>query len=576
MSTGKTALQKTARFLLNWWHYLVVAVAGVTIRSIVPMDIVWGSGHDSQLQVVLARNIADGYWLGSELVPEMWVGSQWNLALAKGIGYPLFLVGANATGLTPVIVAYLLYLVGAFIVTRSVGEWFGRHWAFGTFVVLTFSPAVFGGEFSRVYRNHLIAALALLALGLSLVLARRLNASRNADWDRRMLGRGFFLQVAALGICFGSLWVTRLDVHWIALTCAIPLCVAGWSVVRRITTIMGMFLPFVATLLTAAVVIPLTVATMNGIQYGIFATDDYGSGPIAETQLLLSKIEAPAVHPLVHVSAEQRTKAYEVSPTLARIATQLEDPESPWKSNPVSAQNAFKEAAGWFPWELRDAPVRAGLVSTLGELHDFFDSAEAELRAACESGALQCTAPGEFAPGVRFITEVDRQAFIDQFWIAMRVHSRGAGAPNFFNLTPLGIPELDQLWTEVVNGVDTASSPRQVTWPAQFFARVSEFLVVGLLAIIASSGVALAVGRRRPRWSLVLVGIGAIAGMLVNAFIVTWFSLEIGVGVENNVGYLFAAQSFLYVGLIVLAAALLQPLLSRTQSVGSPDVPESA
>jgi len=127
-----------------------------------------------------------------------------------------------------------------------------------------------------------------------------------------------------------------------------------------------------------------------------------------------------------------------------------------------------------------------------------------------------------------------------------------------------------------VNGVDTASSPRQVTWPAQFFARVSEFLVVGLLAIIASSGVALAVGRRRPRWSLVLVGIGAIAGMLVNAFIVTWFSLEIGVRVENNVGHLFAAQSFLYVGLIVLAAALLQPLLSRTQSVGSPDVPESA
>jgi hypothetical protein len=576
MSTSETALQRAKKFLVNWWHYVAVAVAGIILRSMVPMDIVWGSGHDSQLQVVLARNIADGYWLGSELVPEMWVGSQWNLALAKGVGYPLFLVGANVTGLTPVIVAYLMYLIGAFVVARSMAAWFGTYWGFGTFVVLTFSPAVFGGEFSRVYRNHLIAALALLALGLSLTLARRLAASRHADWDRRVLGRGFFLQVAALGICFGSLWVTRLDVHWIALACATPLCVAGWSLLRRIRTVVGTLLPFGATLLISAMVIPLTVATMNGVQYGIFATDDYGSGPIAETQLLLSKIEAPAVHPLVHVSAEQRAKAYDISPTLARIATQLEDPESPWKSNPVSAELAIKEAAGWFPWELRDAPVRAGLVSTLGELHDFFDDAEAELRAACESAALQCTAPGEFAPGVRFITEVDRRSFIDQFWIAMRVHSRGAGAPNFFNLSPLGIPELDRLWTDVVNGVDTVASPRQMTWPARFFARMSEFLVVGLLAVIGSACVALAIGRRRPRWPLVLVGIGAIVGTLVNAFIVTWFSLEIGVGVENNAGYLFAAQSFLYVGLIVLAAALLQPFLSRTQGVGSPDVPESA
>jgi hypothetical protein len=565
-----------SRFVREWWAYLLIAAAGIVLRVMVPMDIVWGSGHDSQLQVVLARNIANGYWLGGELVADMWIGSQWNLALAKGVGYPLFLVVVKPTGLNPVLAAFLVYLLGAFLVARAVRGWFSNAWGVVMFAALVFSPALYGGEFSRVYRNNLIAALALVALGLSFHLARRLDRARVRVAAGHALGRGDLLLSALLGLCFGLLWITRLDVHWIALGCGAALAVSGWPLLRRVSSTLRIVVPLLAILLASAIVVPLTVSLVNRAQYGIMAADDYGSGPIAETQLLLSRIDAESVHPLVHVNAEQRRKAYAVSPTLARIAGQLEDPASNWKKFPTEVQGTNGESASWFSWELRDAPVRAGLVYTLADLHRFFSAAESELVAACESGRLSCNQRGEFAPGVRFITDVDARQLREQYLLALRVHSRGAGAPNFFNLTPLGIPELDELWTTVVNGVDTKAAPRQMTSPARLFARISVVFVMSVLAAMVLAAVALVARRIRPDWGRCFVGLGCVAGTIVNALIVTWFSIEIGVTTDNNAGYLFAAQSFLYAGLVILLAALAQPLLRGDQRFRRPDVEESS
>lgn len=571
-----TGLSEIAvRAFEKWWAYGLVAALGIVLRAIVPMDIVWGSGHDSQLQLVLARNIANGFWLGGELVPEMWVGSQWNLALAKGVGYPLFLVVVQPTGLNPVLSAYLLYLVGALLVARSFTVWFPKWWSIAVFTVLTFSPAMFGGDFSKVYRNNLIAALALLALGLATFLAQLLKIARLHP-SQRALGYRCYVQAALLGLCFGALWITRLDVYWIAIACVVAIASVGWSAVCHRSSRLRLVLPSVAIIIGTALVIPLAVMMTNQVQYGIRAVDDFGSGPIAETQILLSKIEAAPVHPLVHVSAEQRRKAAAVSPTMARIAVQLEDPNSNWKLIPtIIEQGVTGESAGWFAWELRDAPVRAGLVSTLTELHNFFGKIEAELRQACESGELQCTAPGEFAPGVRFVTQVDRRQLLEQFISSLRIHSRGAGAPSFFNITPLGIPDLDRLWTDVVNGVDTTASPRQVQGPARLFTRVSQVLTIAVSVAIVLAFAVLAIQRKRPLWTALVFGCGCLTGVLVNAFIVTWFSIEIGVSTENNAAYLFAAQSFFYVGLLVVLAAVSQPLLSRAQSLRSSDIPET-
>lgn len=576
MRTDALPRRDWLRLLREWWTYLLIAVPGIVLRVMVPMDIVWGSGHDAQLQVVLARNILNGHWLGGELVADMWIGSQWNLALAKGVGYPLFLVVVKPTGLSPVLAAFLVYLLGAFLVARAVRGWFANAWGLITFAVLVFSPALYGGEFSRVYRNNLTAGLALVALGLSLTLARRIERTRIRVAGVQALRRGDVVLAVLLGLCFGLLWITRLDVHWIALACGTALAVSGWPLLRRVSSVLRVGAPLLTVLVASAIVVPLVVSLVNRAQYGIMAADDYGSGPIAETQLLLSRIDAEPVHPLVHVNAEQRRKAYAVSPTLSRIASQLEDPASNWKMNPTTAQGTMGESAGWFSWELRDAPVRAGLVYTLADLHRFFATAESELRVACEMGRLSCNQRGEFAPGVRFITEVDAQQFREQYLLALRVHSRGAGAPNFFNLAPLGIPELDTLWTDVVNGVDTKVAPRQMTSPARVFARLSVVFIFSLLAALVLVAVALVARRTRPDWAKCMVGLGCIAGTLVNALIVTWFSLEIGVTTENNAGYLFAAQSFLYAGLVILLAALAQPLLRGEQRLGRADVEEPA
>lgn len=553
----------------GWWPYLAIAFTSVVLRAIVPMDIVWGSGHDSQLQVVVARNIMSGQWLGFELFADSWIGSQWNLALAKGVGYPLFLVLVKPLGLTPVAAAQLLYLLGALMVARTLHSWVNGRFGVFVFGVLAFSPALYGGEFSRVYRNHLVAATALITLGLVLRCSNHVRqAFTAATTPKSTLGVRYFILVTLTGVVMSLSWLTRLDVHWIAITAGLAWLVVGWPSLLTRATLLRVVAPTLALLGAGFAVVPLAVATANFRQYDIFALDDYGSGPIAETQLLLSRIAAEPVHPLVHVSAEQRAKAYAVSPTLASVAAQLEDPESGWKSNPSNTG----EAAGWFSWELRDAPVRAGKVATLRELHDFFAAVEHELSLACESNRLDCSGVGEFAPGVRFITQVDKASFVDEYVRAMMVHLEGAGAANFFNITPLGIPELDTLWTTTVNGIDTVRSPTQVTQPAELTSRLYFMAtVVALLLLFAA-----VILRRPASRTLLLFALACVLGTLLNAFIVTWFSLEIGVTTRDNAGYLFASQSYLYVALLLAIGAFLQPHFGSPQRLRGVDIPESA
>jgi len=188
---------------------------------------------------------------------------------------------------------------------------------------------------------------------------------------------------------------------------------------------------------------------------------------------------------------------------------------------------------------------------------------------------VQCSAPGELAPDVRFITQVDRQLLREQFVVALRVHARGAGAILRTILVPPSDPNLVGLWTETVNGIDGDAAPRQVTWPARHFGQVSIWLTRVSLVSIPLAAVALAIFRCRPRWNLVLIGGGCLAGALLNALIVTWFSVEVGISTENNQGYLFGAQSFVYVGLFLLFAAFVQPLFGITKRFRGADIPES-
>ena len=110
-------------------------------------------------------------------------------------------------------------------------------------------PALYGGEFSRVYRNNLIAALALVALGLSFNLARRLDRARVRVAAGHALGRGDLVLSALFGLCFGLLWTTRLDVHWIALGCGAALAVSGWPLLRRVSSTLRVGVPLLTVLI---------------------------------------------------------------------------------------------------------------------------------------------------------------------------------------------------------------------------------------------------------------------------------------------------------------------------------------
>jgi hypothetical protein len=82
--------------------------------------------------------------------------------------------------------------------------------------------------------------------------------------------------------------------------------------------------------------------------------------------------------------------------------------------------------------------------------------------------------------------------------------------------------------------------------------------------------------RRPASRTLLLFALACVLGTLLNAFIVTWFSLEIGVTTRDNAGYLFASQSYLYVALLLAIGAFLQPHFGGSQRLRGVDIPESA
>jgi len=176
------ASQRTRAGWLWLAAYGSVAAASLWLRSAVPVFAIGEAGHDDFLFVRLA------YYLGS----GSWLGPYNNLTLAKGVGYPAFILAAFGAGVPLKIAEQLLYLGACGFSAWLVRRLSGRRWLpFVLFAVLAFSPLMWTAELARVVREgrapddvleiplpdgdpvHLPAVLAA-AFGLSTSEARRL------------------------------------------------------------------------------------------------------------------------------------------------------------------------------------------------------------------------------------------------------------------------------------------------------------------------------------------------------------------------------------------------------------------
>ena len=500
----------------------VPALISLAMRAAIPPVPLFGTSHDDFLQVRIANRILDGQWLGP------WDG----LILSKGPGYPLVLAGTSAVGVPPVMLQQVLYLIGALLLSVALGRlWAGPWLTRAVFIVLALNPAMLGFSASRVYREGLVAGLALLAIGLAAsVLAYR--GDRRAEvW--RLAGL-----LIGLGLVLGVLRIIRADTVWILVAVIGVLAVYPWAAGRdwaprwwaavAVVTVAGG-----ACLL--ALLPERIVAGVNDARYGVPLAEDFTQGSLASAWRAWVRVEPHSDDPRAPLSAAQVAAGYSVSPTAARLAIDTDPAEA---DNSVTALTV---PGSYAVWAMRDRAAIAGARSA-DQMQAFFADVTAELTAACADGRLTCSGT-PIAAGMPIIQTWDvagilrvARADVSEKWLAMAVAYPVAEvserAPEYIGRLPGGTFPLDEgaeftLWQRAVVGVQ---SPAGVLPPAdapvmrlQATLTSAYSLAWRIVWIPALIGLLLALvlpGRR----VVAAVGVMLIAGMAVSVGILSAYS----------------------------------------------------
>jgi hypothetical protein len=563
----------------------VAAIASLWLKAQLPMITMYNAGHDDALQVQLASSMLNGDWLG-----------QWtSLTLAKGIGYPLFLVAVKPLGLTPVVASQLVYLCGSALVALGLTLW-TRRIALGTiaFVVLALSPSLFGTVASRIYRESLTPALAITILGLTLlatyVVARRSPTKR---WAAVLV-----LNVVCLAVAIAWLSLTRADSIWAFGACALIAIFSPFfeSAVRRERAIRLGILGGCGVVAMGAVWMSAhVVANVNDRHYGAAVLDDFSGGEFARTYKAWQAVEAGDPKEYVTITKAQRDAVYSVSPTARKLRPYLEvPPDTGWLQISCDVVGVCDEAGVWLPWMMRDAATSAFPISNEAQFQDVFKRIATEIEQGCSNGKLQCGRP---APAVAFprLNQIDPRTLLDYVLSDVgSVLNNSEGVDPFGNPPPQSEPvsgETAQAWKRAVNGVPDrpmTNSWLSVTTVATPIVNVlgSVYRVLGwLLLIPALAGIVFGLFKAGRYRASALIAVAALAGFFVHATLIAAFGIASGPPAIDVI-YLRESQPYLLLGLAIgswLFATQLMDLIQRRKSsdeaaartVGDADEPDA-
>ena len=541
------------RDALRFWIPIVsTTVIVIGLRTLIPPYINWFYPHDDTALVQTAASILAGDWLG-----DWGDHAIAHMTLAKVPGYSLFLAAIQPTGLTPPVAAILLYLPGALLLALGTRRHLGIRWAAVLYIVLAFNPVLYSADFSRVYRDQLVIALAMLMLGLTTHLAALLFGGRRIT---RGTVVAITVETLALGLAYALLLITRNDVYWVWAATAGVLFVVLLARGRTLTVRRGAALGAIAGVVVGlAMTGPATVRAINEDRYGVALTNDYSKGNLALAVRLWASVVVEESEPRALVDAGQRAAAYEVSPTAAELGTWLETNPN-WVGLACSLQpdeTPCDDYVGYFTWALRDAAVANG-VDSPAALQDYFGRLVDELEAACASGELTCGARA-LSPNVPAVSEIPvRTAFsnlvsyINASLIREPVPSSSQKPTD--SSTPV------DLWLRTVNGSGTvmamADSGTQAT-AIEMTAVQILLRSVYLTFLLPAAILTLAMLFRRHLWTtttgrMALVCLAA-WGMNLTIVAIFYASVNRNMAAQSPI-YIQASQSYLLAGLVLVIA----------------------
>lgn len=430
--------------------YFFVSVASLILRISVPANPLFNAMHDDALMIRLAGNI----------LTTGWVSGDWSflshLTMLKGPGFPLFLVINHFLPWSPVVSVHLLLLSGFYLLTKEFG-FYGMSSRFQVlfFLFLSFFPAWFDSNFSRIYREGLLTALTFFVIAISLQLRRKRYSSNFGTFYR-----GNWHLLILLGALIGLFAITKISWHGLVLFAVLVVVIAsdsnGFSKGKFLSS-MRNWLVITLTIFVPAFFPPSLVMGFNQARTGVPIIEEFSQGEFPALLNSLAAVKSDDFPKTSLIDSSMREKIYQISPEFQELRPYLESEINlGWKRFNCELTNVCDESGLWFPFELRDAIAATGKVHSDLEMQVYMASISERVDAACFSGDLACGGKG-FVPMVGNLSEINYSA-------ALSAASTGIAkvlflqAINFDRSNPSELaPEIKEEWFGLLPSLESTN-----------------------------------------------------------------------------------------------------------------------
>ncbi len=347
--------------------YIIVAVH-------TPLTLYADGDHDDALFMSLGRSLADGEWLGPFD----------RFTLTKGPGFPLFLAVSYWLGLSASLTFALFHCLAVtffvIIAHRFLRSFLLSGLLFGLLLWHPTSLSVLRILRDVIYYDQLLILLAALSWTLF-----------GAQSNRERL-----IYAIVSGTVLGWFWLTREEGAWILPGLAL-LVLGAVLHARRDGKMRELGVALLLVFGTFAVA-QVGFRAINWWEYGKFVGVDFKERNFERALGAITSVRSGEIKPYIAVTAATRKLIYQVSPTFATLAKDLDGSLGrDWARLSCRIQPATCDeiGAGWFMWTLRHAAATSKHYSSPSEAAAFFGRIADEIEAACDSGKLECD-PGLF------------------------------------------------------------------------------------------------------------------------------------------------------------------------------------
>ncbi len=347
----------------------------------------------SRLPAYIITNLPhDDLWMvkrASYLLQGQWMGPYDHYTLIKGVFSPILLAFAVILGIGFQKLNTVLYCFACLVFVMALKETIKKRWMrLSVFAILLFNPITYALQTGqRVYRNGIGQWQILLIFAAILAMFIRRNEPIRKLLPWALLG----------GMALGAFFNTREDGIWIypfVLVAIIVTVLLAWKEKHLTYKKTAVFVLPIAV----ALMVNLTVCTVNCCYYGEFLRNDRDGGNYAKVMKDLYLIEPNAEEDALYQSKEYEAlyynvytstveKAFEASPTFKTVAQPIRNAIAMWDGGEalVDGQPNYDHIL----FAIREGIYDAGYYISLPETEDFYAKVHEELQDAFENGTLK-------------------------------------------------------------------------------------------------------------------------------------------------------------------------------------------